>query len=140
MSREENIKIARNLLGFLEQRRLEEFSELFTEDGKWTHPYHSELFPAETVGRSEIYEGIKTAAANFDEIAFPIDEILPFEDSNKVAVKFTGNLKLKNGRGTYANDYLAILSFNEHGKIVEWTEYYNPVIAAKAFGLMDKIC
>ncbi len=123
----------------MEQRRLEEFSELFAEDGKWIHPYHSGLFPAETVGRREICEALKTAASNFDEIEFPIDEILPFEDPSRIAMKHTGKLKLKNGSGTYENDYLTILSFDEQGQILEWKEYYNPIIAAKAFGLMDKI-
>jgi len=139
VTRERNIETARNLFRFLEQRRLKEFSELFAENGKWIHPYHSGLFPAEIVGQKEIYNSIKIAAANFDEIHFPIDEILPFEDPNRVAVKLTGRLNLKNGSGTYENDYLAIFSFDEHGKILEWIEYYNPITAAKAFGLMNKI-
>ena len=139
MTRERNIETARNAFRFLEQRRFEEFSELFAENGKWIHPYHSGLFPAETVGKKGIYNSLKNAADNFDEIQFPIDEILPFEDPNRVAVKFTGKLNLKNGSGTNENDYFAILSFDEHGKILEWIEYYNPITAAKAFGLMDKI-
>ena len=139
MKRERNIETAQNVFKFLEQRKLKEFSELFAENGKWVHPYNSGLFPAETVGMKEIFRGIQTAAANFDKIQFPIDEILPFEDPNKVAVKLTGNLHLKNGTGTYQNDYLAIFIFNEQGKIAEWIEYYNPITAAKAFGLMDKI-
>ena len=53
MTREENIETTRTFVRLLEQRRLEEFSELFAEDGKWIHPYHSGLFPAETVGRRE---------------------------------------------------------------------------------------
>jgi ketosteroid isomerase-like protein len=139
VKRERNIKAAQNVFIFLEQRKFKEFSELFAENGKWVHPYHSGLFPAETVGQKEILQGIQTAAANFNEIKFPIDEILPFEDPNKVAVKLAGNLHLKNGSGTYQNDYLAIFIFNDHGKIAEWIEYYNPITAAKAFGLMDKI-
>jgi ketosteroid isomerase-like protein len=139
LTREENIKSARNLLRFLEQRRFKDFSVLFAENGKWTHPYHSGLFPAETIGKKEILKGIENGATNFDNIQFPIDEILPFEDPNKIAIKFKGKLHLKDGTGTYENDYLAILIFDENGKILEWIEYYNPIIAAKAFGLMDKI-
>jgi ketosteroid isomerase-like protein len=139
VKRERNIETAQNVFRFLEQRKLKEFSELFAENGKWVHPYNSGLFPAETVGQKEIYKGIKIAASNFDEIKFPIDEILPFEDPNKVAVKLTENLHLKNGNGIYQNNYLAIFIFNEQGKILEWIEYYNPITAAKAFGLMDKI-
>ena len=97
------------------------------------------MFPPETTGRKEIYKSIQTAATNFtEEIQFPVDEVLPFADPNKVAVKHTGKLVTKNGN-IYEDDYLAILSFDEQGKILEWVEYYNPINAAKAFGLMDKI-
>jgi ketosteroid isomerase-like protein len=126
-------------VGLLEQRRLEEFSELFAENGKWIHPFHSGMFPAEAVGKNEIYKSIKAAADNFDDIKFPIEEIWPFEDPNRIALKHTGKLHLKNGNGTYENDYLGLFTFDNDGKIMEWIEYYNPVIAAKAFGLMDKI-
>jgi len=138
MVREENIQTSLKLLKFIEERKLKEFSELFSENGKWTHPYHSGLFPAETKGRNEIYKGIQNGALNFTEIHFPVEQVLPFLDPNKVAVKHTGRLVMKNG-GVYENDYLAILSFDEQGKILEWAEYYNPIKAAKAFGLMDKI-
>ena len=78
-------------------------------------------------------------AANFDEIKFPIVEIIPLEDPNRVAVKMTGKLHLKDGGGLYENEYLGIFTFDEQGKIVEWIEYYNPIISARAFGLIDKI-
>ena len=87
MTRERNIETARNAFKFLEQRKFKEFSELFAENGKWILPYHSGLFSAEIVGQKEIYNSIEIAAANFDEIHFPIDELLPFEDPNRVAVK-----------------------------------------------------
>ncbi len=137
-TREKNIETATNMLKFLEQKKLKQFSELFAENGKWVHPYHSGLFPAETTGKKEIYKGIQAAASNFTRIQFPVEEVLPFADPNKVAIKHTGRLELKNGV-LYKNDYLAILCFNEQGKILKWIEYYNPIKAAKAFGLMDKI-
>ena len=94
--------------------------------------------PAEVVGRKEIEKFLKKSAINSDEIHLPIDEVLPFEDPNKIAVKLTGKINLKNG-STYENDYLCIFSFDELGKIVEWIEYFNPITAAKAFGLMNKL-
>ena len=140
MTREENIETARKSVSFLEQRRFKEFGELFVENGKWVNPYHSGLFPPVTVGATKIADLIETFAENFDEIRFPIEEVLPFEDPSRLAMKHGGKLKLKNGNGTYENDYLTIFSFDEHGKILEWIEYLNPINAAKAFGLMDKIC
>ena len=74
MTREENIATVRNFVSLLEQRRFEEFAELFVEDAKWAHPFHSGLFPAETIGREEIYNALKTAAGNFDEIQLPPKE------------------------------------------------------------------
>jgi ketosteroid isomerase-like protein len=139
MTREENIKTARKLLRYMEQKKLKEFSELFAENGKWVHPYHSEMFPEKYVGKKEIYDGIKNTADKFDEVKFPIDRIIPFQDPNGVVVKHTGKLHLKDGIGAYENDDLAILSFDEHGKIIEWIEYYNPIKSAKAFGLLDKL-
>ncbi|MFW9982941.1 MAG: nuclear transport factor 2 family protein, partial [Candidatus Thorarchaeota archaeon] len=124
---------------FLEQRRFDEFAELFDENAKWVHPYSSCLFPSEVVGRSRILQAIQEAASNFDEIRFPIEEIIPLHESNRVIMKHTGRLTMSNGTGLYVNDYLAIFSFDEEGSITEWIEYYNPIIAAKAFGLMDKI-
>ena len=115
-------------------------SELFAEDGKIVFPYHSGLFPPETVGKKNILEGYNNASKNFSEVKFPIDEIMPFENPNIVAVKFNGKLKLKNGPGYYENDYLFIFYFAENGEILEAHEYFNPIDSAKGFGLMDKLC
>ena len=139
MTREENIETTRRAIRLFEQLKFDEFTKLFTEDGKWIQPYHSGLFQSEFVGRTEIMNSFEGLAANFDSAELPIEEILPFEDPNKVAVKHTGRLVMKNDRGIYANDYLAIITFDERGKISEWIEYYNPIHTAKAFGLMDKI-
>ncbi|MFW9787765.1 MAG: SRPBCC domain-containing protein [Candidatus Thorarchaeota archaeon] len=134
-----NVETVRNFVKILEKRRFDEFVELFAEDAKWIHPYSSGLFPAETVGQNEILRAIQKAASNFEEIRFPIEEIIPLENPNRVIMRHTGKLTLLNGKGLYENDYLAIFTFDERGKITEWMEYYNPIIAAKAFGLMDKI-
>ncbi|MFW9793785.1 MAG: SRPBCC domain-containing protein [Candidatus Thorarchaeota archaeon] len=134
-----NVETVRNFVRFLEQRRFVDFAELFSENAKWVHPYSSGLFPAELIGQSEILQGIQEAASNFDDIRFPIEEIVLLEDPSRVLMKHTGKLKISNGKGFYENDYLALFSFDEGGKITEWIEYYNPIIAAKAFGLMDKI-
>jgi ketosteroid isomerase-like protein len=65
--------------------------------------------------------------------------MLPLEDPNRVAVKLTGKHHPKGGSGLYENDYFAIFTFDEQGRIVEWIEYYNPITSAKAFGLMNKL-
>ncbi|MFW9890527.1 MAG: nuclear transport factor 2 family protein [Candidatus Thorarchaeota archaeon] len=139
MTREGNIETIRRFVRLLEQRRFDEFAELFSEDAEWIHPYNTGLFPPKTVGRNDIRDAIANSASNFDDIRFPIEEILPLEDSRRILMKHTGKLEISGGKGTYENDYVAFFSFDEEGRITEWIEYYNPIIAAKAFGLIDKI-
>lgn len=139
MTRERNIETARNVFRFFELRKFKEFSEIIAENAKWIHPYHSGLFSPEVVGKNEILKVFKNMTSRFDEIKFPIIEMLPLEDPNRVAVKMTGKLRLKDSGDLYENDYLGIFTFDEQGKIVEWIEYYNPITSAKAFGLMNKI-
>ncbi|MCG3221825.1 MAG: nuclear transport factor 2 family protein [Candidatus Heimdallarchaeota archaeon] len=140
MSRERNIETVRKFIYLFEQKNFFELSELYTENGKLIYPYHSGLFPPDGVGKKNIYEGWSNLAENFDEVKFPIEEIVPFENPNKVAVKFSGKLKFRNKPSYYENDYLFIFYFDEEGKITESYEYFNPINAAKAFGLMDKLC
>ncbi len=140
MSKERNIQTVKNFINLFEQKKFLEVSELFSEDGKVILPYHSGLFPYETVGKKNIYDSWKNISENFTELKFPIDEIMPFEDLKRVAVKLSSKLKLKNKPGYYENDYLMLFYFDENGKILELHEYYNPINAAKAIGMMDKIC
>jgi len=59
MTREENIESVRSFVRFPEQKRLQEFTELFAENAVWINPYHSGLFPAKSVGREEIHNAVK---------------------------------------------------------------------------------
>ena len=70
---------------------------------------------------------------------FPVDEIYAMEDPSMTFVKFKGKIKLINDAGWYNNDYYATFRFNEEGKIAEYVEIFNPIVAAKGFGLLDKI-
>ncbi|MFX1331716.1 MAG: nuclear transport factor 2 family protein [Promethearchaeota archaeon] len=139
MTKEGNIETVRRFVKLLEQRKFDEFAELFSEDAEWIQPYSSGLFPSKVVGRNAIRDAIADSASNFDDIRFPIEEILPLEDSRRIVMKHTGKLEISGGKGTYENDYLAFFSLDEEGRITEWIEYYNPITAAKAFGLIDKI-
>ena len=61
------------------------------------------------------------------------------EDLKIVFVDFKGHVRLKDGAGLYANDYYAIFKFNDKSEIVEYVEIFNPIVAAKGFGLLDQI-
>lgn len=139
MTRDQNIQTVQTFFRLLEEEKIREFSNLFAENGKHINPYHSGLFPPEISGRENIYAFWKPVHGNFDGMAFPIEDIMPFKDPHMIAVKLKGKLKLKGDAGLYQNDYLCLFYFDKQGKIQEYHEYFNPVTAAKGFGLFDKL-
>lgn len=114
-------------------------ANLFDDNAKHINPYHSDLFPKGANGKEAIKNYWAPVFPNFDGMTFPIDEIYAMEDPNIVFVKYTGNIKLKNNAGVYSNDYYSTFKFNDEGKIIEYVEIFNPIIAARGFGLLDKI-
>jgi uncharacterized protein len=58
---------------------------------------------------------------------------LQTEDPNFFVVKFKGAIELKAG-GKYENDYLATFKL-ENGKVIEYKEYFNPIVMAKVFNI-----
>lgn len=136
---EKNKETVRAFFKAIENENAREIANLFAENGKQVNPYHSDLFPKGAEGKNAIEAYWKPVFPNFDGMTFPIEEIYALEDPNMVYVKYTGNIKLKNNTGVYANNYYSIFRFNEEGKILEYVEIFNPIVAARGFGLIDKI-
>lgn len=131
-----------NTLAFfkaLENKNVDAVVELFAQDGKHINPYASGLFSDGTEG----YEGIRAywepVFPNFEKMEFPVEEIYAMENPSIVFIKFKGKIELKNNAGWYENDYYATFKFNDEGKITEYVEIFNPIVAARGFGLIDKI-
>ena len=113
--------------------------DLFAENAVQINPYHSGLFPEGAHGKEGIRNYWTPVFPNFDGMSFPIEEIYAMEDPKMVFVKYTGNIKLKNNAGVYSNDYYSTFKFDKKGKIIEYVEIFNPIVAARGFGLLDNI-
>ncbi|ANQ49461.1 nuclear transport factor 2 family protein [Flammeovirga yaeyamensis] len=123
----------------LEDYQLEALVDLFAEDGEHINPYHSGLFPEGTKGKEGVRSYWEPVFSNFEAMEFPIEKLFAMEDPSFVFVKFEGKIKLKNDAGWYNNDYYATFQFDEEGKIKEYVEIFNPIVAARGFGLLDQI-
>lgn len=123
----------------LENENATEVANLFAENAIHSNPYHSDIFPKGAKGKDAIENYWKPVFPNFDGMTFPIDEIYAMEDPNIVFVKYTGNIKLKNNAAIYSNNYYSTFKFNSEGKITEYVEIFNPITAARGFGLLNKI-
>ncbi|WNJ18298.1 nuclear transport factor 2 family protein [Pontibacter sp. G13] len=123
----------------LEAEHLDQLLDLFSEDAQHINPYASGLFPEGASGKAGIRAYWEPVFPNFDGMKFPIEDLYAMEDPNRVFVKYKGQIKLKNGAGLYENDYYSTFTFNDAGLITEYVEIFNPIVAARGFGLIDQI-
>lgn len=131
-----------NTLAFLkalEEKNTDAVVKLFAEDGVHINPYASGIFSEGAKGHAAIRAYWEPVFPNFDKMEFPVEEIHAMEDPSRVFVKFEGKIKLKNDAGWYNNNYYATFSFDAEGKITEYVEIFNPIVAARGFGLLDQI-
>ncbi|WP_170328490.1 nuclear transport factor 2 family protein [Ruegeria arenilitoris] len=122
----------------LEAEEPRTIAALFAEDGVHINPYHSGVFPTGAEGRAGIEAYWTPTFPNFDGMTFAIHELCAME-GDAVFVRFSGKIKLKNYAGWYNNDYYSTFKFNAAGEITEYVEIFNPVVAARGFGLMDQL-
>ncbi len=136
---EKNKQSTKAFFKALEDENLNSLLELFAEEGKHINPYASDLFPEGANGKEEIRKYWAPVFPNFEGMEFPIEEIYAMENPSMVFVKYKGRIKLKNDAGYYENDYYSTFKFNEAGLITEYVEIFNPILAARSFGLIDQI-
>jgi ketosteroid isomerase-like protein len=136
---EKNKKTTLEFFEALEKEDANALVELFAEDAVHINPYSSGLFPEGAQGKEAIREYWTPVFPNFDGMRFIVEYIYATENPNLVFIKYKGKIKLKNGAGVYDNDYYSTFKFNEAGKIIEYVEIFNPIKAARGFGMIDKI-
>lgn len=136
---ERNKATVRTFFRLLEQEDIPAFVDLFAEDGVQINPYTAGVLPSGAEGQKALLEYWKPVPGNFDGMRFPIVELLAAEDPNVVFVRYDGELILKDGAGTYRNTYYSTFRFERQGKITEYVEIFDPVVAARGFGLLDQV-
>lgn len=134
-----NKAAVRRFFRLLEQEDIPALVDLFTEDGEQVNPYNGGVFPEGAKGKAALLEYWTRAPGNFSGMRFPIDELLATEDPNIVFVRYRGEIDLKDNAGTYRNNYYSTFRFDRDGKITEYVEVFDPVVAARGFGLLDQL-
>ena len=119
----------------LETQRFELLKEIFAENGRQLNPYVPEGFPPSFDGAEGIYKQYSSLPQLFGQMKFP-RTLFATEDPQFIFVKFRGIIEIRAG-GTYENDYLGTFRL-ENEKIMEYTEYFNPIVMARAFGITLK--
>ena len=136
---ERNKETVRTFFKTLESEDIPALVDLFAEGGAQINPYHGGIFPTGAQGKEELLAYWTPVPDNFDGMQFPIDEVLATEDPSVVFVRYRGEIKLKNDGGVYKNNYYSTFRFNSAGEVTEYVEIFDPVVAARGFGLLDQL-
>ena len=124
----------RTFFRLLEEGDIDGWMELWAENADHYYPYGTEMFQHHMVGKDAIYEHWKGVPGMFDTMSFPIDQL--WTDGDTVIAKAGSDNLLKSGR-RYRNSYICLFKFDEEGKIREYWEYFDPIIAGVDFGLAE---
>lgn len=124
-----------NFFTALETKNLEKLVSLFADDAQHINPYHSDIFPRGAIGKEEIASYWKPVFPAINSMRFVIEEMYTLESPTSLFVKFKGAIDFLNTTDVYTNQYYATFTFNSRGEILEYVEIFNPIPAAKAFGL-----
>lgn len=130
-SREAGRAVVEEFFAALEAMDVDRFLRVWAEDGVQVMPFSPPGFPQRLDGREAIANQYRSLPENYASMRFP-REILATEDANRFLVRYTGSIELKAG-GRYDNTYVSLVTL-EDGRIVEFVEYFNPIVLQNAFG------
>lgn len=127
-----NAETVATFLRLLEERNIDDWMELWADEGAQYYPFGTEMFPRHLVGKAAIYDRWKGMPSMFDSLSFPLRET--WQDGDTVIARFDSACVLTGGR-EYLNNYLGIFKFDTDGKVREYWEYFDPIIAGTGFGI-----
>lgn len=127
-----NAETVTTFLRLLEERNIDDWMELWADDGAQYYPFGTQMFPRHLVGKAAIYDRWKGMPSMFDSLSFPIRETWEVDDT--VLARFDSECVLTGGR-QYLNTYLGIFKFDAEGRVREYWEYFDPIVAGVEFGI-----
>jgi ketosteroid isomerase-like protein len=121
-----NVQTLHTYFGLLEDKDIDGWLALWAEGGTQLIPYAVHDLPAKVSGKDELrtlYQGI---ADSYRSVRFTSVEFYPLHDSDRVFARWHPYGEFATG-GSYSNDSIGLFDFDEDGKIVSYTEYFNPL-------------
>lgn len=128
----DNRRVVEMFFDRLEAFDIEGFSKLFAPDGRQVMPYSPAGFPSRLEGRQAIYNQCAGMPENFRSMRFVDRTIRETSEPGQFVATWRGEIELASG-GRYDNTYIGLFQVRD-GKLVQFTEYFNPIVLQQAFG------
>ncbi len=131
MSRVEPAALVEEFFAALEALDVDRAVALFAEDAAQTMPFAPEGFPDRLDGRDAIARQYGGPPDAYRSMHFE-RRLYPMADPSMVVAEYEGSIELTSG-GRYDNRYCGIFRIRD-GRIVGFTEYFDPLVLQSAFG------
>jgi len=133
-----NVQRVHAFLDRLEGNDIDAFMTLWADDGEQVMPYAPENYTRQLVGLDQIREQYEQLPELYDRQRYVDRRIRATRNPNVVHARFRGEIKLVDSGKNYNNEYVGIFEFNNDGKLVRYTEYFNPTVLLETFGPATK--
>ncbi|WP_424214050.1 nuclear transport factor 2 family protein [Streptomyces sp. BI20] len=133
MSTVDHRALFRHSLELLGSGRVEEWVDLFAEDGVLEFPYPAWGFAGRMRGRAELLAQMTMFGQQL-KVDFAEPEFLPTAEEGLVVASFTGEAVLQATGGAYTQTYLSIVRFDAEGRITLYRDFWNPWLVMEAAG------
>ena len=122
----------REFFAALEASDIPRFLKIWADDGVQEMPYAPPGFPNRLDGKAAIEKQYGPLPAAYDGMTFPLESLRATDDPNVVIAEFRGSIGLKSG-GRYDNRYVGVFKFNDEGKLIHYSEYFDPFVLLAGF-------
>lgn len=128
----DGLQVVERFFEKLESFDIEGFAENFAENGRQVMPFSPAGFPDSLEGRSAIYNQYKGMPQNFKSMKFVDRAIRETSEPGEFVATWRGEIELASG-GRYDNTYIGLFQVRD-GKLVQFTEYFDPIVLQDSFG------
>lgn len=127
-------KAFKDHLSYLSAGRIEEWVDLFTENGVLEFPYGPQDFPEKVEGKAALFEYMKNFPRHF-RVEFTDLYFHATEDPALVIAEFKSDgIAISTGK-PYRQKYISVVKTTDDGKITSYVDFWNPLIAMEALGV-----
>lgn len=125
--RAQNLALAERVVKTCGNLRAEEVREDFADDAVLALPYAHGATPREIVGRDAIIDYIGLLGDHFRQGIFTGHAFDTLADNpNEVIARYTASTDLLSSGNPYENSYVTLIEVRD-GKVVRYTEYFDPI-------------
>ena len=123
----------KNHLKFLSSGRIEEWVNLFTEDGILEFPYApaGTDFPSSVSGKEALFAYMKNFPKHF-KVEFENLHFHPTQEATLVIAEFTSKGHAISTGKPYLQKYISVVTTTTDGKIAKYVDFWNPITAFEA--------